>query len=76
MRFANAEKPMVPKPRDARIIPPPQQSAAPIAGTIESTDKNFSFIYIPPNIYNLNIIYLYPIWLILKIKYKISLKAK
>jgi len=45
VKFEKYATPNVPKPRDANIKPPLQQSAANIAGMIEKILSSFSFIF-------------------------------
>jgi len=44
VRFEKYAEPIVPRPRDANIKPPPQQKAAPIAVKIDNILSVFSFI--------------------------------
>lgn len=44
VKFEKYAVPIVPRPRDASISPPPQHRAANIADIIENTLSNFSFI--------------------------------
>ncbi len=45
---AKRDTPIVPKPRNAKIKPPPQQRAAKAAGNIENILNNFSFMSAHP----------------------------
>jgi len=66
VRLAKYALPTVPRPRDASISPPLQQSEAAIAVKIEDTLKNFSFIN---NLLN-------TLWGFIKLYHKSLLKTK